>query len=297
VIDMPMVWVDMLHNGGTVKYIDGFFTANGILADESYNADSLKTLFGPLPSAQSISAIRPEKPVRELIRAWDPIKQKVVWEHETSSGSRGYDGGILSTAGNLVFQGRGTGELWLYAADTGKVLKVISTGSHIMAAPMAYSVNGEEYVAVQVGYGGAAITFAEIPVRSAARQFYNANRIISFKLGGREVPKPPLRVEEPFAQPPPQMANEDTIRSGEKLFIQECSRCHQFGPSITPDLRKLNPGLQTMFKDIVLHGAVAPTGMERFDDVLSESDVDAIHAYLIDEGWKAYKQEHKEAVN
>ena len=60
----------------------------------------------------------------------------------------------MSTAGNLVFQGRGSGELWVYAADTGKVLKTIQTGSHIMAAPMTYAVNGEQYVAVQVGYGG-----------------------------------------------------------------------------------------------------------------------------------------------
>ena len=84
----------------------------------------------------------------------------MVWEHETSSGIRGYDGGVMSTAGNLVFQGRGSGELWVYAADTGKVLKVIKTGSHIMAAPMTYAINGEQYVAVQVGYGGTAITVA-----------------------------------------------------------------------------------------------------------------------------------------
>jgi quinohemoprotein ethanol dehydrogenase len=61
------------------------------------------------------------------------------------------------------------------------------------------------------------------------------------------------------------------------------------GPSITPDLRKLSPGLHQLFKDIVLHGAVAPTGMERFDDLLSEADADNIHAYLIDESWKAYQ--------
>ena len=83
-----------------------------------------------------------------------------MWEHETSSGIRGYDGGVMSTAGNLVFQGRGSGELWVYAADTGKVLKVFKTGNHIMAAPMTYAINGEQYVAVQVGYGGTAITVA-----------------------------------------------------------------------------------------------------------------------------------------
>ena len=79
------------------------------------------------------------------------------------------------------------------------------------------------------------------------------------------------------------------IRFGEIKFIQECSRCHVLGPSSTPDLRRLDPSLQALFKDIVLRGAVAPTGMERFDDILSESDVEAIHAYLIDEAWKAYK--------
>ena len=68
-------------------------------------------------------------------------------------------------------------------------------------------------------------------------------------------------------------------------------RCHTFGTSVTPDLRKLNPGLQAMFKDIVLHGAVAPTGMERFDDILSEQDVDDIHAYLIDEAWKGWREQ------
>ncbi len=42
------------------------------------------------------------------------------------------------------------------------------------------------------------------------------------------------------------------------------------GPSSTPDLRKLNAGLHAAFKDIVLKGVLAPAGMERFDDILSE---------------------------
>jgi quinohemoprotein ethanol dehydrogenase len=227
--------------------------------------------------------------VRELIRAWDPIARRTVWEHETSSGVRGYDGGVMSTAGNLVFQGRGDGKLWVYAADSGKVLKVVPTGSHIMAAPMTYAIGGEQFVAVQVGYGGAAITVGTIPPDSAALKFQNVNRIVAFKLGGPPVPTPPPRVEPLVPKPPAQTASEARIRFGEIKFIQECSRCHVLGPSSTPDLRRLDPSLQAIFKDIVLKGAVAPTGMERFDDILSESDVEAIHAYLIDEAWKAYK--------
>ena len=293
VIDVPNIWVDMLHNGGAVKFVDGFFTVNGITPDDAYNAADLKRLYGPLPELKTLGAERKEKPVRELIRAWDPMAQKTVWEHETSGGMRGYDGGVMSTASNLVFQGRGSGELWVYAADTGKVLNTIQTGSHIMAAPMTYAVGGEQYVAVQVGYGGAAITVGPIPPSSAALKYENANRIIAFKLGGGPVPTPAPRIDVPFPEPPKQTADRKHIDKGEVLFVQECSRCHVLGPSSTPDLRKLDAGLHGMFKDIVLRGAVAPTGMERFDDLLSEKDVEDIHAFLIDQSWIAYRaQKH-----
>ncbi len=296
VLDVPVVWVDMPHNGGTVKYIDGTFTVNGITPDDTYDAADLKRLYGPVPDLKAIQATRHVKPVRELLRAWDPVTQKTVWERETSSGIRGFDGGVMSTAGSLVFQGRGSGELWVYEAVTGNVLKVIDTGSHIMAAPMTYSVRGEQYVAVQVGYGGAGFTMGPFPPSSAALRYENTNRIIAFKLGGGEVPTPAPRIEEPFARPPMQTATRSQIDAGEIKFVQECSRCHVMGPSITPDLRKLNDGMRAAFKNIVLKGMLAPAGMERFDDLLSEAEVDDIYAYLIEQSWIAYRaQQHESA--
>lgn len=289
VLDVPNIWVDMAGNGGSVKYIDGFFTVNGIMPDDSYAPADLRGMFGPLPDKASLVGTRKDKLVRELIRAWDPVAGKTVWEHETSTGMRGYDGGVMSTAGNLVFQGRGSGELWVYAADSGKVLKTIPTGSHIMAAPATYTVNGEQYVAVQAGYGGAAITVGTIPPSSAAAKYQNVNRIIAFKLGGPAVPLPTPRVAAAIQKPPQQTAGKESIQAGETKFVQECSRCHVLGPSVTPDLRNLSPGLHAAFKDIVLRGAVAPTGMEAFDDLLTEKDVEDIHAYLIDQAWQAYK--------
>ena len=59
-----------------VKFIDGFFTVNGIFPDDTYDAADLKRLFGPLPDLKDIKAMRKVKPVRELIRAWDPVAQK-----------------------------------------------------------------------------------------------------------------------------------------------------------------------------------------------------------------------------
>jgi len=288
----------MLHNGGSMTYLDGFFSVNGILPDDTYDAAELKRLYGDLPTLDAIKALRKgKKPVRELIRAWDPIAHKTVWEHETSTGIRGYDGGVMSTAGNLVFQGRGSGGLWVYAADTGEVLKVIDTGSHIMAAPTTYAVNGVQYVAVQVGYGGTAIASGEIPPGSAAQKYENTNRIIAFKLGGGPVPPPEPRPKPAFERPPEQTASAAQIAAGELKFIEECSRCHVLGVSSTPDLRRLNAGLHATFKDIVLKGILAPAGMERFDDILSEQDVDNIHAYIIDQAWVAYRAQEAAATH
>ena len=289
VVDSSNIWVDMTTNGGTVKFLDGFFTVNGVTPDDSYDPKSLKPLFGPLPEMKKLQQERKGKLSREVLRAWDPVAQKVVWEHETSTGMRGFDGGVLSTAGNLVIQGRGSGELWIYAADTGEVLDTIQTGSHIMAAPMSFAIDGVQYVAVQVGYGGAAITVGPVPPTSAAGKYENTNRILAFKLDGGPVPKPPERPPVTFDEPPAQHAAQANIRKGEVLFVQECSRCHVLGVSSTPDLRRLTGAQHSIFNDIVLRGVVAPTGMEKFDDLLSEQDVNDIHAYVIDEAWKAYR--------
>jgi quinohemoprotein ethanol dehydrogenase len=289
VIDTPSVWVDLAHNGGAVHFLDGFFTVDGIFPDDGYDAADLKRLYGPLPPLQELKSERKVKLVRELIRAFDPIAGKIVWEHETSSGMRGYDGGVMSTAGNLVFQGRGSGGLWVYAADTGKALRIIETGNHIMAAPTTYSIKGEQYVAVQVGYGGTGIAEGPAPPHSAINKYENTNRVIALKLGGGAVPPPPARADEPFEKPPEQKASKAEIEAGEVAFTTECSRCHALGINVTPDLRRLNAGLHAEFKDIVLRGLLAPAGMERFDDILSDKDVDNIHAYLIDQSWAAYR--------
>ena len=74
---------------------------------------------------------------------------------------------------------------------------------------------------------------------------------------------------------------------------EQCSRCHVFGLSVTPDLRKLAPELHNAFKEVILSGILAPGGMESFSDLLTETDVDAIHAYLIDQAWQAYNEQEK----
>ncbi len=290
-IDAPSVWVDLRRNGGRVKFVDSFFTALGLFPDPAYDPAALKQALGPLPSRKRLAARRRVALLRELIRAWDPVAGKTVWERETSSGRRGYDGGTMTTAGNLVFQGRGNGELWVYAADRGKVLKVIETGSHIMAAPIAYAVDGVQYIAVQAGYGGTGLGVGRLPPSSAAATYQNANRIIAFKLDGGDTRKPEVRREEPFPKPPENKARPGEVAAGEAKFIEQCARCHTLGPNITPDLRKMSAEKHALFNDIVLGGAFAKQGMESFADILSAKDADNIHAYLINQSWQAYHRQ------
>ena len=88
--------------------------------------------------------------------AWDPVDQSERWSVEEEIAT---NGGVLSTAGNLVFQGQGNGEFAAFTADTGKKVWSIDTGSAIDSIPVTFSVNGEQYVlaAGRMGFRLAAV--------------------------------------------------------------------------------------------------------------------------------------------
>ena len=293
-IDQPNVMVNLATNKGKLDHLEGFFNANGIIPDDTYDEAALTRLFGPLPTKAELQKERGKTSlVREVLKAWDPVAKKVVWEQVTSEGNRGYDGGALSTAGNIVVQGRGDGTLRVYNATTGAQLAAIQTGSHIMAAPMTYRIGGVQYIAVQVGYGGVGISYPLTPVDIAYRN-RNTNRILVFKLGGGPVPQPDKRIDTlVYPKPPAQRATAAVIAHGEAKFTEFCSRCHVLGPGVTPDLSRMPREVHAMFGDIVLKGALAGNGMAPLNDMVSAYDVKAVQAYLIDiqrKGWTAQQK-------
>jgi quinohemoprotein ethanol dehydrogenase len=297
-LDVPNVIFNMAHNGGALAHLEGFFNADGVIPDETYDSAGMKRLFGPLPEKAELQKERPgTKLVREILKAWDPVARKVVWQQVTSEGNRGYDGGVLSTAGNIVVQGRGDGTLWVYNATTGAPITKLQTGSHIMAAPMTYKVGGVQYIAVQVGYGGSGISFP-IPPSSAAYLNQNTNRILVFKLGGGPVPPPDKRVNPfDYPEPPAFKTTPAMIAHGEEKFTEYCSRCHGFGPGVAPDLSRLPPEIHAMFNDVVLKGTLAQLGMAPLDDLVTKDDVEAIHAYLIDQQRQGYAAQHRKTAS
>jgi quinohemoprotein ethanol dehydrogenase len=284
VIDASMVYVNT--ESRRAGLIEGNFNVVGFMP-EDYDIHALAALFAPLPPMSELGeGVAHSIQSRGVLRAIDPLSGRVAWEQAGSL----WDGGILSTAGNLVIRGDAAGELNVYAADSGRLLNRLDIGTSIMAAPMTYSVRGEQYVAVMAGYGGGTL-FLPFPSDSAARTYGNAGRIVAFKLGGAEVPKPPRRIEVPFPKPPAREGSASSIAAGEVLYNRFCGRCHVFGVGLLPDLRRLSASTHQLFYEIVLTGAYRGKGMARWDDVLSRADAESIHAYLIDQAWAAYEQQ------
>lgn len=284
VIDASMVYIDTVTRRAGL--IEGNFNVGGVMP-EDYDPQGLASLFGPLPSMHELAKdVSHSLRSRGVLRAVEPLTGRVAWEQAGSI----WDGGIASTAGNLVLRGDAAGKFNAYAADSGKLLQSIDVGTSMMAAPMTYSVRGEQYIAVMAGYGGGTL-FMSYPADSAARKYGNAGRIVAFKLGGATVPKPAPRVDEPFPQPPAHEGSKASIASGEVLYNRFCARCHSFGIGLLPDLRRLSGPTHQLFYEIVLNGAYRAKGMGRWDDVLSRADAESVHAYVVDQAWDAYTQQ------
>jgi quinohemoprotein ethanol dehydrogenase len=225
-----------------------------------------------------------ESPSKSELRAIDPLTGETVW----SAPYAGWQdrSGVLSTAGGLVFTGDVTGAFRIYDAATGELLKSIDTGTSIMAAPMTYEADGVQYVAVMAGWGGGGWSY--VPRYGAAYTYPNDARILVFKLGGGETPKPaPLPPLEPAPAAPEGLyadASPETIALGRELFYGNCAMCHSNQHrSISPDLRRMQPYTHEIFPDIVRDGLLVGNGMPAWDDLLSDDDVGAIHAYLLSE--------------
>jgi hypothetical protein len=151
-------------------------------------------------------------PVRGELLAWDPVAEKAAW-HVPSPVAE--TGGVLATAGNLVFQGRGDGIFAAYRATDGKPLWRFDAGTGIIAAPVTYSVDGEQYVTILAGWGGAS-GLISFPGYGPVKPGYG--RILTFKLTGHANFTPPV-----YKQPNPPAnlstdASPELVRKGGLIY-------------------------------------------------------------------------------
>lgn len=213
--------------------------------------------------------------------AWDPVQQKEVWRVERAGPA---NGGALSTAGGLVFQGTGAGIFTAVNAATGEELWEHNVQTGVIAAPMSYSVEGEQYVAIMAGTGGSwAMIGGDANMKGYALP--NISRLLVFKLGGNDTLPEAPQFSRPAMDPPAFDFSEEMVAMGAPLFETHCGHCHGagvIGVGLMPDLRR-SPYIHDAqaFTQVVRGGALIPKGMASFDDVLSEEQAQAVRAYII----------------
>jgi alcohol dehydrogenase (cytochrome c)/quinohemoprotein ethanol dehydrogenase len=215
------------------------------------------------------------------LAAWDPVAQKEAWRVDYE---HPWSGGTLATAGDLVFAGSGMGEISAYKADTGAKLWTHETQAGVLAAPMTYEVNGEQYVAVEVGWGGA-YGLAAGPLALDSHVAGNSPRVLAFKLNGTDaLPAPPPHAARTL-QPPPSKANMAVVGEGKARYHRFCGTCHgdsAVSGGVLPDLRYSSAlSNEATWNQIVHDGILESQGMVSFASVLSQSEIDAIRAYVI----------------
>ena len=219
------------------------------------------------------------------LTAWDPVKQKEAWRvpHQ-----RAGNGGVLATAGNLIFEGSAAKTFSAYRADTGEKVWEQSVDQVPMAGPITYMIDGQQYIAVNAGWGGG-MAMAEL--RGGRDMHRSTARTLVFKLGGT-AKLPLLEPPAPIPAPPPSRAAQPVIDKGRELYAKTCAQCHgqqAVGGGVIADLRHLTAQKHQLFNDIVLKGIFVGMGMGNFSDVLSQDDADAIHAYVIARANEDYK--------
>ncbi|MCR9269075.1 MAG: PQQ-dependent dehydrogenase, methanol/ethanol family [Hyphomonadaceae bacterium] len=213
--------------------------------------------------------------------AWDPVAQEARWtvEHEGP-----WNGGVLSTASGIVFQGKLNGEFAAYDAATGEELWSADVKSGAASGPGTFEIEGEQYVTITTGWGSAYLlsaggVAAPQPVPPAV------GKVVTFKIGGTgEVPD----IDVPLVEPTPkadEFGTEAQLAEGLIHYARNCTVCH--GPfavsaGVLPDLRwSAYTSSTDAWKGVLIDGNLQSIGMVSFADVLTEDEVEAIRAYVV----------------
>jgi quinohemoprotein ethanol dehydrogenase len=243
-----------------------------------------------------VAAIPDDKAKRKALRAmlkgsliaWDPVSQKEIWRRNHNGP---WNGGVLTTAGNLVFQGTANGIFNAYKADTGEKLWSFDAQTGILPGAITYELDGVQYITVVVGSGGV------YPLSSAfvdQQGSENRSRVLTFKLGTKAKLPPVDTTEKIFPALPVVAAKPDLLMHGKRIYYNNCTLCHgeaAVNGGVLPDLRYSTALVDAeAWRDIVYTGALKDSGMIGFSQYLSKQDVEASRLYVIEQS-RRYRQE------
>jgi quinohemoprotein ethanol dehydrogenase len=216
----------------------------------------------------------PKAPAFGRLLAWDPVQQKEAWHVDYASP---WNGGTLTTAGNLVFQGTADGRFVAYDAKSGKTLWETPTGTGVVAAASTYLIDGEQYVSVAVGWGGV------YGIAARATETRSPGTVYTFALGGKaKLPEFVKYQTENLLEGVPY--DPKHVDEGTAIYVAACATCHGVpGVDRGGNVRNLAyvPKDEIInLKDIVFNGPFKDRGMPDFTGKLKEEDIVKIQAFI-----------------
>jgi len=219
--------------------------------------------------------------------AWDPVKQVAAW---TIPQQMTPNGGTLTTAGNLVFQGRADGKLLAYDAKTGNVLWTFNAGLGMTAPPITYQINGRQYLSILVGWGGGAAGLGSLFSNEKFSTMLlgwdygkHTRRLVTFSLeGSADMPAlPPPHFPKPL-KAPEMVIDPSKVETG-ALQYGTCLPCHGAGAmaaGMAPDLRASEVVLdKEAFVAVVRGGTNVNAGMPAHPDITDEQ-LESLQHYI-----------------
>jgi quinohemoprotein ethanol dehydrogenase len=275
-------WQPMSFSDKTgLLYLPAHDTGLWYKNDEVFEYDPASWNTGIMLDEEFATNTIADNPVfRGHLIAWDPVERKPRWQKRFDGH---WNGGVLSTAGGLVFQGTADGNFTAYRDTDGEQLWQTNSTTGFFAPPMTYRSGGEQYVVIAAGIGGGGMLG---PVPGAAiNDYHNEGRIIAFKIGGA-APMPVSASRDMTVPPAPDIEyTQAQVAAGNKLYDKFCGWCHGaflMTSNLYPDLRYLTPEKHAIFKEIVIDGAYLGLGMPKFDDALTAEDAADIQAYVLE---------------
>lgn len=244
---------------------NGFGTGNGWNLAIGYD-----------PAVQTRLDSTTKKFPRGMLIAWNPALRKEAWRVPQTAD---WNGGVLATAADLVFQGTAEGNFIAYDGSNGHVLWQKNLGGGIIAPPVSYMIDGKQFISVAAGWGGGyGMKKKYTPIQPG--------RIYTFILNGKAAMPAFNQAAAPLAIPAVNFtATPAEATHGGQLFNRFCGTCHvvnEGGGGLAPDLAYSSmPATAEGFRQIVHKGAYLPLGMPRFGDRLSEGDVEDIRKYIL----------------
>jgi len=235
---------------------------------------------GSLPQDPLIKAAA-KAGLKGHLAAWDPVAQKEVWRFEAG---HPWNGGVLATAGNLVFQGNAMGEFSAYKADDGQRLWAVATQTGILAPPVTYQVGADQYVVVEAGWGGAfGLAAGELALAHQVNRG-NVPRVFAFSLKGTDAMPTPAPANPRTLQALAEFGGAKVVTAGKATYHRFCVACHgdtAVSGGVLPDLR-YSAALTTpaLWHGIVHDGELQARGMAAFGSELSDAEIESVRAYV-----------------